>query len=107
MSKAKKSDRPDVYRYHDYRAFLKDWIAHRKTVRAGYSMRMLATEAKLASGYLPPVLAGAREISLKALSKILPVLGLNRAEQGYLESLVKLATSDSQEARIAAVSRMK
>jgi uncharacterized protein (TIGR02147 family) len=107
MSKGIAAQRPDVYRYHDYRAFLKDWIAYRKTVRAGYSMRTLATEAKLASGYLPPVLSGARDLSMKALLKILPILGLNRPEQNYLESLVRLQISDSQEGRIAAVARMR
>src|SRR4051812_14979440 len=107
MSNVKQKERPDVYRYHDYRSFFKDWIEYQKSIRPGFSMRMLAGEAKLASGYLPPVLSGSRHISMKALFRLLPLLGLNRAEQAYLESMVKLCTSDSQESRIAAVTRMK
>ena len=99
--------KPDIYRYHDYRAFLKDWIDYQKTVRTGFSQRSLAKEAKLAIGYLPPVLSGARHISMKALFKLLPVLGLSKPEQTYLENLVKLNTGESQETRIDAIARMK
>src|SRR6185295_18863017 len=100
------SARPDIFTYHDYRAFLKDWIEFQRSARPGFSMRSLSAEAKLAVGYLPPVLSGARNLSMKALFKLLPVLGLTRPEQAYLENLVKL-TADSQETRIEAVTRMK
>lgn len=101
------SERPVVYRYHDYRAFLKDWFAYLKESQPGFSLRRLSASAKLASGYLPMVLAGSHELSLKALAKLLPCLQLARPEQNYFENLVKLCTCDTPEARIDALARME
>ena len=75
--------------------------------RPSYSIRSLAAEAKLASGHLPPVLAGTRHLSTKALLKLLPILGLSPPESAFLENMVKLCASTSQETRIAAISSMK
>jgi uncharacterized protein (TIGR02147 family) len=106
-NRQKKPKRPEVYRYHDYRAFLKDWIEYQKSVRPFYSIRTLASEAGLGSGHLPPILSGAREMTLRTLERILPVLGLNTAEQAFLENLLKMRTADSQATRIAAISKMR
>jgi uncharacterized protein (TIGR02147 family) len=98
--------RPDIYRYHDYRAFLKDWIEFQKSARPGFSMRSLSAEAGVAVGYLTPVLSGSRDISIKAFFRLLPFLGLSKTEQSHLENLVKLCTGESQEIRIGAIERM-
>src|SRR5262245_52046683 len=106
-NRSRKPKRPEVYRYHDYRAFLKDWIEYQKAIRPAYSIRSLAAEAQLASGHLPPILSGSRELTLRTLQRLLPALGLNPAEQAFLENLVKLRTADSQVTRIAAISKMR
>ncbi|MCM2276450.1 MAG: TIGR02147 family protein [Oligoflexia bacterium] len=100
-------ERPDIFRYHDYREFLKDWFDFLKKMQPGFSLRMLAQQAELASGYLPMVLSGKRPLSAKALAKLALVLGFPKAERSYLEALVSLGTSDSQDARLEALERMK
>ena len=62
-------ERPDIFSYHDYRVFLKDWFEFRKQEGKGFSVRSVARDAKLGSGYLPMVLAGERNLSPKALAK--------------------------------------
>jgi uncharacterized protein (TIGR02147 family) len=100
-------NRPDLFRYHDHLAFLKDWLAYLKASQSGFSLRFLGRQAGLASGYLPMVLNGKRQITHKALSKLMPYLGLNPSEQSYLENLLSLSTSDSHEVRVGAVERMQ
>ncbi len=98
---------PEIYSYHDHLVFLRDWLAYRKASQPGFSLRTLAAEAGLSAGYLPLVLAGKRVLSLKSLSKIAPHLGLNRQERSYLEALVSLGTTDSQQVRLDALDKMK
>ncbi|MCM2323377.1 MAG: TIGR02147 family protein [Oligoflexia bacterium] len=100
-------ERPDVFRYHDYREFLADWLAYLKKLQPGFSLRLLSRQAGLASGYLPMVLSGKRPLSSKALAKLLGVLDFSRAERSYLESLLSLGTSGTQELRLDALERMK
>jgi uncharacterized protein (TIGR02147 family) len=102
-----KPERPEVYRYHDYREFLRDWIAFRKQSERGFSARKLSVRAGLAVGFLPMVLGGKYALTPRALQKLIPVLGLARAEQNYFENLVHLSTSETPEARLAALSQMK
>lgn len=101
------ASKPDVFRYHDYRELLKDWLGFLKATKPGFSLRALAREAGFAVGYLPTVLGGGRPISSKALLKLIPLLGLNRTERSYLEALVAFGTSKSQAVRMDALERMK
>lgn len=101
------SARPDIFRYHDYQAFLRDWFAHCKASQSGFSLRSLAKQAGLAAGYLPMLLSGKRPLTGKGLAKLAPFLGLGGSERSFLEQLVVLGTSDSHEARVDALERMK
>jgi uncharacterized protein (TIGR02147 family) len=87
--------------------FLRDWLAFRKASQPGFSYRLLAKQAGLASGYLPMVLGGKRPLSGTAQAKLLPFLKLSRSEQSFFENMVTLGTSDSHEARINALERMR
>jgi uncharacterized protein (TIGR02147 family) len=107
QEKAREVARPEIFRYHDYQAFLRDWLAYRKASQPGFSMRSLAKQAGLAAGYLPMVLGGSRPISGKALNKLMPFLGLSASEQSFLENLVALGTAGFHEAHLAALERMK
>jgi uncharacterized protein (TIGR02147 family) len=98
---------PEIYGYHDHLEFLRDWLAYRKASQPGFSMRSLAREAGLSPGYLPLVLAGKRVLSHKSLTKLGPHLGLSKNERSYLEALVILGTSDSQQTRLEALEKMK
>ena len=100
-------ERPSVFRYHEYQEFLKDWVAYLKKTLPRFSLRKLSTQADLSPGYLPQVLSGGIALSMKALVKLLPHLQLDSSERVYFEHLVKLCTSDSPDARIEALGRMK
>ncbi len=99
--------RPEVYGYHDHVDFLKDWLAFQKASQSGFSLRILSKEIGLSVGLLPMVLNRNRNLSGKALAKLLPRLGLNKQERSYLEALVLLGTSDSQAVRLEALEKMK
>lgn len=102
-----KTTRPDIFSYHDHLALLRDWLAYLKSSQSKFSLRSLAKQAGLASGYLPMILKGTRTLSAAALAKMIPFLGMNSTEQSFLDCLLILGTSDSHEARIAALERMK
>lgn len=98
---------PELYSYHDHLGFLRDWLAYRKASQPGFSIRTLARESGLSAGYLPLVLAGKRTLTLKALTKLSPHLGLSKPERSYFEALVMLGTTDSQKVRLEALEKMK
>jgi uncharacterized protein (TIGR02147 family) len=101
--------RPDLFTYQDYRAFLRDWIEHLKAQRGRQqlSLRQLALEARVSTGYLSMVLSGKQALSAKALSKLLPHLGLDDQEQAFLELLRTIAESDNHAARMEALNRIQ
>jgi uncharacterized protein (TIGR02147 family) len=101
------SQRPDIFTYNDYQAFLKDWLAFKKASQSGFSLRALAKRAGLATGYLPMVLGKKRPLSAAVLEKIMPFLGLSSTEKSYLESLLKFRNAGSNEQHVAALGRMK
>jgi|GEM_PF-1719485 len=99
--------RPDLFTYQDYRAFLRDWIGYLKTQRKRFSLRKLAVEAQMGTGYLSMVLSGKHAISAKGLAKILPHLGLNESEKTFLELLLTVAESDIHGVRMEALGRIQ
>lgn len=99
--------RPDVYRYHDYRAFLKDWFAYKKASQSSFSLRSVAREAGLAAGYLPMVLRGQRALSEKALTKLNRPLGFSSSEGSYFRLLVILGETDSQDVRLDTLAQLQ
>jgi uncharacterized protein (TIGR02147 family) len=110
MSKAKahstSKPRPDVFGYHDFRAFLKDWFAYLKAEDRDFSVRSLAEQTGFSSAYFPMVLKGERGMSAEALAQILPRLQLTRSEARHLENLVKLGTYESQEPKLEIMGRL-
>lgn len=102
-----KAQRPDIFTYHDHLALLRDWVAYLKASQSKFSLRSLAKQAGIASGYLPMVLKGSRPLSAAALAKLIPHLSLNASEQSFLDCLLVLGTSDSHEARMSALERMR
>ena len=101
-----KTQRPDIYSYQDYVMFLTDWFAFRKASQSDFSMRWLAKQAGLASGYLSMVLSRKRPLAGAASAKLIPSLGLNASEVSFFENLLVLGNSDSHDARLAAFERM-
>lgn len=102
-----KTHHPDLFRYHDYREYLKDWLASKKASQSGFSLRQWARQTGLAVSYLSMVLKGSRNLTQQATQKILPHLHLNSPEKSYFQALVTLGSSDSQKQRVEALKKMK
>lgn len=99
--------RPDVFRYHDHREFLRDWVRYLAKSGTGVSLRKIAAAAGLSIAYLPLVLAGKRRLSPRALEKILPHLALQPEEKHQLTLLVQLGEASSSRRRHEAVEALQ
>jgi uncharacterized protein (TIGR02147 family) len=104
---ALKAKPPNIFAAHDYRLFLKDWIAFLESDRDGFSMRSLARLAKVSVGYLPMVLAGHRSLSKTMLDRIAPHLGLKANELVQLENLREVAEAASHQSKAVALEKLQ
>ena len=100
-------ERPHIFAYQDYKAFLRDYFHYMKIGDPDFSTRSLAARAKISNGYISTVLNSKQEITGKALAKIIPHLKLDATETSYLKLLCKLSMSATQEERIEAVRKMQ
>jgi len=98
--------RPDLFRYHEYRSFLKDWLTWLK-VGQSLSLREIARKAGVGAAFLSMVISGKRELSSKALKKLTPALQLTTQEASYFQSMVTLGTAQTQDVRLQALAKMK
>ncbi len=75
--------------YSDYRVYLKDYYATRKTVDPNFSFRYLSARAGInSSAYFKYVMDGKRNLSQSTLLKTCQALGLKDADAEYFQSLV-------------------
>jgi uncharacterized protein (TIGR02147 family) len=91
--------RPDIFAYHDYRAFLKDWLELNRKGAGRVSLRALAARAGLSVAYLSMVISGARNLSEEAARLLMPALGLEERETTVFSLLKTIGDSESQEER--------
>jgi uncharacterized protein (TIGR02147 family) len=106
-NKKQNQEKPNIYGYHDYRDFLKDFLQYRIDSSEKFSLRRLARLADISSGYLPMVINGKRNLTMKALIKLEPHLGLSESEMSYLKQLQILSDSNSQAERLKALKKMQ
>jgi uncharacterized protein (TIGR02147 family) len=99
--------RPDIYQYHDYRLFLKDWFGYLKTVKSGFSVRALARNSGLSESYLSMVLSGDRNLSAQKLTRLSPFLGLDQSQQSYLGWLRTIIEADEEDERLEALKKIQ
>lgn len=99
--------RPNIQEYHNYLEFLKDWIQFLKEREKGFSLRKIAKEAGMASGYLPMCFSGKRKLSEKFYLKIKPHLKLSQKEERQLDLLRTIAESDDPTVRSSALSSLQ
>lgn len=80
---------PNIYRYDDFRTFLKDAFQYRKEKDPEYSYRKFAKDAGIANpGYLLDVIVGKRTLSDNAAKKTAAAFELNDAEGEFFGLLV-------------------
>lgn len=100
-------NKPNVYSYHDYRTFLKDWISYLQEIQTDLSMRKIAEKSELAVSYLPMVLSGKRNLTAKALESLKKHLKLKVDEIAYLKYMMELNDSDNREDKLELVKKMQ
>lgn len=83
---------PQILQYLDYRDFIRDYYAHRKSADGGFSQRTFAHEAGLppsCSSLLPAVIKGRRRLSQNLRIKFGKAMKLGERDFRYFELLVQ------------------
>jgi uncharacterized protein (TIGR02147 family) len=78
-----------LFDYLDYRQFLKDWIAQKKTQSNAWSHRIIAEKVHLKStGHISLILNGKANLKESALESFIHLLKLQDSEAEYFRNLV-------------------
>lgn len=83
---------PQILQYLDYRDFIRDYCAHRKTGDPDFSQRNFARKAGLplsSSSLLPAIMKGRRNLSPSLRIKFGKAMGLGEREYRYFDLLVQ------------------
>lgn len=96
----------DLFEYHDFRDFLRDWFNQARESQS-LSLREIALQCGLSTGFLPMLLSGQRTLSDKSLSKLQAALKLNKEELAYLKALIRLCDGETAEERSLAFEEIR
>ena len=98
----------NIFEYRDYRDFLRDYYSEQKQRNKGYSYRLFARHAALASpNYLKLVIEGSRRITDKSLPHFVKGLKLNAQEEQYFRAMVNFQESTDADDRKSSLSEIK
>lgn len=98
---------PDVFRYEDYRAFLKARFIDMQALDPAFSQRGLARKAGIANpGFFNEVIKGRRRLSPAAALKMAKGLDLSGEETEFFSTLVEYAETREPRAKLAAGNRL-
>ncbi len=97
----------DVFRYDDFKRFLRDFLVEAKTRNGHLSQRYWIDKVGAKSkGWLADVLNGRLKLSDRYLPKLAEALQLNRRETEYFEALVRFTQSNSEAERRLQLNKM-
>lgn len=97
----------NVFRYLDYRKFLRDWYTEKKRSRTSFSFRCFSKRAGFRStNFFKLVMEGSRNLTEKSLAKFVIGLKLNKQEQEFFQNLVFFNQSKTHEDRDSYYQRM-
>ncbi len=100
---ARKNSGPDVYRYLDYRLYLRDWFDAKKAANPRFSHRLFARLAGQSSpSLLLQVIAGKRNLTPATVEAFVGALGLATERATFFARLVALDQARSEDERNAA-----
>jgi uncharacterized protein (TIGR02147 family) len=100
-------ERPDIYHFTDYKAFIKQMLEYFARDNSKFSIRKFAAEAGISHGYLTIIFKSAQHIAPKTIEKLIPALRLSPAEGSYLRLLRDLASPLSPDERSELFSRLQ
>lgn len=87
---SKSALKPDLFRYDNYRRYLRDWFEWMKGSKPGYSYRVFARQTGFkAPNQLLLIINNERNVALTSLNRFFKVLQLTPQEKRYFELLVK------------------
>ncbi len=99
---------PSVLNYTNYRLFLRELYAYRKTERATYSFRELSKDFGFtASNFLHLVIAGQRNLSTNAINKIKSNVRWSAQAKKYFQHLVLFNQATKPEERKAHLTELE
>jgi uncharacterized protein (TIGR02147 family) len=91
-------ERPVVYDYLDYRAFLKEMVAYNKQKRSNFSYRAFSRVAGFKSpNFLQLVISGQRNLTNESIAKITKGFALKKQEREFFENMVFMNQAKSHE----------
>jgi len=97
----------DIFAYVEYRAFLCDFFAVKKSLNRHYSHRLFAQKAGVrSSGYISEILAGKRRLPAAQAAAFARAMELGPREEAYFHLLVAYGRARSDAARKAVYTRM-
>lgn len=90
----------DIYRYTDYRAFLRDYFDEQKAANPAFSHQFFARKASIkSSGFVLHVMKGERNLTRPVMLNVARAIGLDSAQTAYFEDLVAFDQAKSQSDR--------
>lgn len=92
--------RPNIFKFLDFRGFMREYFDHAKLVDDGFSMRTFlgkVSHSLSSSGLLSAVLKGTRNLSPALRLKFAQVMGLKEKEAQYFNLLVQFNQAKSME----------
>jgi uncharacterized protein (TIGR02147 family) len=87
---------PDLYRFTDYRAYLREWFEETKKDHSFLSFRYMSKRTGIDAGYLAHVFQGAKHIAESSIASVCALLGLNIKESKYFHELVLFTRAKSE-----------
>jgi uncharacterized protein (TIGR02147 family) len=91
---------PDVFRYLDHRAYLRDWFDWKKSVNPRFSHRMFARLAQQRSpSLLMHVISGQRNLTAATSAAFSRAMDLDREERAFFALLVAFDRADDNAER--------
>lgn len=100
-------EKPDLYRYLDFRAYLRDWFAHRCHIDPKFSRRQFARLAgKRSPGLLSTVMEGDRRLTPPMVRAFASAMDLGGEESSFFAALVQLDQAATTQARNEAWNRV-
>ncbi len=96
-----------VYRYADYRVYLRDVLDEKLRVQPRLSLRALASRAGFSSpGYLQMVMSGERSLTPQSATKVAALLSLQAADEEFFLLLVGFNQAKSIEKKKQLIAKM-
>jgi uncharacterized protein (TIGR02147 family) len=101
---------PNIFNYHDYRAYLRDMLHFYKKTKVTnrkLSLRKLATKLKVSPSLISMILSKERNLTEDLAEKLAYEFALNGQQASYLKILLSLCDTTDNETRVKAFQKLK